>query len=217
MKIIIRKLSALKHPASFIQVNTIKGFKYIDKAGEIVNRYVVDEIPPQFSMGLHGLIIEKPKEKIEELKVSPQVIWMKFQEPDSLDMIADIYSKESLEILKILGVDKVSRIGWRNYFIYEFKNEQEQKKYLSSLHKISNQKLSLLRLEVETNSYFAANLIIQPVVKNDENKTRGVLFNIDVFFREEMEISKISNMLKDFRNYLKEGFLITLNHTFDHD
>jgi len=29
----IQKLNKLKNPESFIQINTVKGFKYIDKAG----------------------------------------------------------------------------------------------------------------------------------------------------------------------------------------
>ncbi len=35
----IKKLNKLNNLESFIQIDTIKGFKYIDRAGEIVNTY----------------------------------------------------------------------------------------------------------------------------------------------------------------------------------
>ena len=39
MSKVIQKLNKLKNPESFFQINTIKGFKYVDRAGEIVNAY----------------------------------------------------------------------------------------------------------------------------------------------------------------------------------
>ncbi len=74
----IQKISKLKRSESFIQINTVKGFKYIDRAGEIVNLYHKKNVPPPFNMGLNGLVIDQPKDKIAELKVTPQMIWMKF-------------------------------------------------------------------------------------------------------------------------------------------
>jgi len=71
----IQKLNKLKNPESFIQINTIKGFKYVDRAGEIVNAYHKNNSAPQFQMGLNGLVIEQPKDKIDELKINAQVIW----------------------------------------------------------------------------------------------------------------------------------------------
>ncbi len=35
----IKKLGKLIHDHSFFQINIIKGYKYIDRAGEIVNMY----------------------------------------------------------------------------------------------------------------------------------------------------------------------------------
>ncbi|MDP2933714.1 MAG: hypothetical protein Q8N81_06325, partial [bacterium] len=63
----IAKLNKLNNPESFIQINTIKGFKYVDKAGEIVNAYHKKNAAPQFAMGLNGLVIEQPKDKIDQL------------------------------------------------------------------------------------------------------------------------------------------------------
>jgi hypothetical protein len=212
----IQKLNKLKNPESFIQVNTIKGFKYIDKAGEIVNFYHKKNIAPQFQMGLSGLVIDQPKDKVDELKVTARMIWARFSEIDSLDSISNFYSKDAETILNILEVDKISRIGWRNYFIYEFSNKEEQNKYLKKFSIIDNTKPSLIRFEVETGKDFNANLMIQPVIKNDDEKTPGVLFDVDIFQNGEINSTDISKLLKEFRQYLAntDGFLSVINNTF---
>ncbi len=213
----IAKLNKLNNPESFIQVNTIKGFKYVDKAGEIVNAYHKKNIAPQFAMGLNGLVIEQPKDKIEQLKITSQVIWEKFSEIDSLDMISNLFSTDAENILKILEVEKISRVGWRNYFVYEFSSKEKQDEYLKKFTVIDKTNPSLVRLEVKTGKDFSANLMIQPVIKNDTNKTHGVLFDIDIFQSGEFDSKSISKILKEFRQYLADenGFLSVVNSTFE--
>lgn len=212
----IAKLNKLNNPESFIQINTIKGFRYIDKAGEIVNAYHKENSVPQFTMSLSDLVINKPKDKIDVLKITSQAVWAKFTQIDSLDMVSNLFAKEAEIILKILDVEKVSRIGWRSYFVYEFQGETKQDEYLKKFTVIDNAKLLVLRLEVKTGKSFGANLVIQPVVKNDTYKTSGVLFDIDVFQTGKIDSDKIATILKSFRQYLtdEDGFLSVVNHTF---
>ena len=213
----IQKLNKLKNPESFMQINTIKGFKYVDRAGEIVNAYHKNNSTPQFQMGLNGLVIEQPKNKIDELKISAQVIWAKFSKIDSLDSISTLFAKESENILKILEVKKISRIGWRNYFVHEFLNKEKQDEYLKKFTVIKDTKPTVVRLEIKTGKDFSANLMLQPVIKNDENKTSGILFDIDIFQNGEFEPKDISNLLREFRQYLADenGFLNVVNNTFE--
>ncbi len=213
----IAKLNKLNNPESFIQINTIKGFKYVDKAGEIVNAYHKKNIAPQFAMGLNGLVIEQPKDKIDQLKVTAQVIWEKYSEIDSLDMILNLFSADAEKILKILEVEKISRVGWRNYFVYEFPSKEKQDEYLKKFTVIDNTNPSLVRLEIKTGKDFSANLMIQPVIKNDTDKTHGVLFDVDIFQNGEFESKNISKSLKEFRQYLADenGFLSVINNTFE--
>lgn len=212
----IQKLNKLKNPESFIQINTIKGFKYIDKAGEIVNIYHRNDVAPEFSVGLNGLVIQAPKDKIYELKVTPQIIWMKFTEIDSLEMISNSFNTESKSILDILNVDTISRVGWRSYFIYEFNNKESQEKYLKKFTNFKNGTLSIARFDLETKKDFKANLMIQPVIKNDENKTPGVLFDIDIFQSGKIASSDILKTLNSFKEFLRstDDFLAILNGTF---
>jgi len=213
----IQKLNKLKNPESFIQINTIKGFKYVDKAGEIVNAYHKNNSTPQFQMGLNGLVIEQPKNKIDELKISAQVIWAKFSKIDSLDSISTLFAKESENILKILEVEKISRIGWRNYFVHEFLNKEKQDEYLKKFTVIQDTKPTVIRLEIKTGKDFNANLMLQSVIKNDENKTSGILFDIDIFQNGEFEPKDISKLLREFRHYLADenGFLNIVNNTVE--
>ena len=168
-------------------------------------------------MDLSGLVIQEPKDKIEQLKITAQVVWAKFAEPDSLDMISTLFSKEAETILRILEVEKISRIGWRNYFVYEFANQAKQDEYLKRFTVIKETKPSIIRLEVKTGKDFNANLVIQPVIKNDEAKTPGILFDVDIFQTGEIEMSDVSTTLKSYKQYLADdnGFLSVVNSTFE--
>jgi len=212
----ISKLNKLNNPASFIQVNTIKGFKYVDRAGEIVNSYHRKNLPPQFSMALNGLDIIKPVDKIEQLKITPETFWMKSEEVDSLDMFSSIFKKELEKVLKILEVEEVSRIGWRNYFIYEFADESAQKEYLKKFTVIDATNPIMVRLEIKTGKDFSANLILRPVIKNNTEKTPGVLFDIDLFKNGDTKVEEVYSILRVFQKYLgdENGFLDLINKTF---
>jgi hypothetical protein len=212
----IHKLGKLKNPTSFIQINLIKGFKYIDKAGEIVNLYHNKNLAPQFTMGLEGLLIEQPTDQIYQLKVTPKDIWLKFKEMDSLEMIYNHFWVEAKKILDVLEVDKISRVGWRNYYVYEFQQKDDQEKYLSKIMTIDKTQLVVMSLKIITDRDFDAFLRLQPVLRIDESKLPGILFDIDVFQNGEFEIKDILKLLREFKLYLSDenDFLNILNKTF---
>lgn len=214
----VKKINKLKNPESYFQINIIKGFKYVDRAGEIVNIYhgKNDEVPI-FTMDLAGLLVNNPIDKIEQLKISSEVIWAKFSIVDSLDFISQKFFKEAKKILDILEVNKIRRIGWRNLFVYEFNNHDKQEQYLGNLLTTKDLKPSIIGIEVKTGRDFKANLIIQPVVKNDASKTQAIMFDIDIFKTDNLDAEKISDTLKKFREYLNDtnGFLKIVNETFD--
>lgn len=202
MKNKIRKLGNLKNPESFIQVNTIKGFKYIDKAGEVVNNFHKDDRPPQFTMSLHELIIQKPHDKIETLKVSSQILWMKFSIIETLDSVSSIFLQETENILSIFDVTKVNRIGWRNYFIYEFTDKSEQENSLNKLTPINGHKVSSINLALDTQHNFKANLGVQPVIKKETQNIYGLLFDVDIYQESVINFKEIRKILNNFKSYL---------------
>ncbi|MDR3307166.1 MAG: hypothetical protein LBS61_05875 [Endomicrobium sp.] len=188
MKNIINKIGNLKNSQSFFQINTIKGFKYIHKAGEIINYYHNGDEPPIYQMNPNGLLIYTPKVKIDTLRVTSEAICAKFSDVDSLDSISDIFVKESEEIIKILEIKTFARIGWRNNFIYEVGDRTNLSKVYEYLNKYStdeNLKVSDIKFEIETKTDFKAVLIVKAVIKNDNN-TVGLLFDIDTYKTEAM-------------------------------
>jgi len=216
MSNIIKKINKLNNTESFMQINTVRGFKYIDRAGEIINQYHTDGVVPSLEMNLDGLVISEPKNKMHELKITSQMIWAKFNEIDSLDMIEDLFFKESKAILKILDVDQINRIGWRNHFVFEFKNKEDQDEYFKKLTNFENGTLSIAGFEVDTKKDFSMNLIIKSVVKNDKHKIPGVLFDVDIFKSSEIKKEDILEVLNEFKDYLRgdSAFLSVLNSTF---
>jgi len=211
----VQKLNKLHNPESFIQVNTIKGFKYIDKAGEIVNKYHIKNKPPNFTMNPEALVIEKPQDKIDLLRVTATNFWLKFSKIDSLDMIIGLFQKNTKDVLETLEVTKLSRIGWRNYFIYEFVNDDKFKSYFANLQPIKNNDFISLTVSIKTNKSFKGNLTIVPVAKTD-SKTKAILFDIDMFEEGDFAVQSIETKLKEFLTYLKaeDGFLEKINKSF---
>ncbi len=209
----VKKLNQLANPESFLQINTVKGFKYVDCAGEIVNHYHIGDKPPVFSMNIQSLIFEQPKPKIEQLKISSKDIWAKFIEPDSLEMALNMFDKESKVICGILEIDKINRVGWRNNFVYEFQNKEERVAYFKKLTNSKFGNALNIKYEISIDSDIKAVLGIEPVQKNDDKKTEGALFDIDVYTIKETNLSELATVLRKFREYFgsEEGFLAIVN------
>jgi len=116
-----------------------------------------------------------------------------------------------------LDVSQSRRIGWRNYFIYDFSQESKSKDYFDNLCYFSKHKgyFSKSETSFELENELKATLRIQQVTKKSD-ETKGVLFDIDVYKEGKYEISTLSSQLKDIVDYLRkdEGFLALVNSTF---
>lgn len=214
MKHTIQKISKLIHAESFLQINLVKGFKYVDKAGEIVNEFHYDNKEPQFAMNLNELVIRKSGK--EEIKISPKVFWSHYTSPDSFNQFLELFIKDAEKFFKILEVDQISRIGWRNHFVYEFSQEDGEKERDLVFSKfLKKGKLNLEVIEFSNkienvNFYFR----ISKVSKNDKESTPALLFDVDCFreFKNYLEIEKIQSELKEIEKEIKsEEFLTTIN------
>jgi len=209
----IKKLGItdLNRENTFIQLNTVKGFKYIDRAGELVNIFHDKKNnPPKFSMNLQGLIIENPCEHIVELKITPTMLWMKMQNNNSnFNMINEFLNKANT-ILKILDVDDLSRMGLRTNLVYEFKKENLSKNLLNSVITISDVEDSSLRLLLNLDNSKA--VLNFSTVKNKDNNNSGLMFDIDIF-KQNLKISDIKLNLEKFWEYVKneDGVLKIIN------
>ena len=208
-----KKISHLFHQDSFLQVNFIKGYKYIDKAGEIVNVFHNDNKVPAFNMDLNGLIIYKPTLDIEAVKVSSNIFWMHLISPGSLDQVENAFIANLKIIIKILEVNKLSRIGWRNYFMYDLNDESEAEqimKKLSPTDGLSFQEGIFLQKIKDVN----LKIRFKKVYKNNESKTPALLFDVDGYLSNEQGINRdaIKAKLSDIKGALKSSNLLdTLN------
>lgn len=203
MKQAIRKISQLKIIESFIQADFVKGFKYVDKAGEIVNSFHNGKTPPKFQMNLSELVIVDPDEKTREIKVSPFAFWAHFLEPDTLDRIADLFEKKLELVFPILSPEGFQRLGWRNYFIYEVNNETEREEILAKFLPDSSLEFNEISLSLkveQVNSQFS----LKKVLKKKDPKAVALLFDTDNFTRYEKSVG-IDQIKSDLRK-IRESF-----------
>jgi len=99
----------------FCQADMVKGWRYLDDAGKIMNRW--DSAFPDKTVGVDGLTMRNKDEVFETLKVNPLVIWLHFSVPEKLEYVVDV-SRSTIEgVSEILGVSQYRRIGLRlQYF-----------------------------------------------------------------------------------------------------
>lgn len=211
MKQKLSKIQKLNNVESFLQILFIKGYKYIDKAGEIVNYFYKDNQEPKFSMNFSGLDIFEPDEKINSIKVSPRSFWAHFLQPDSLEQMDSFFGAKAQDIVKILEVTDISRIGWRNYFVYEFNNEEERKNVLKKFTPIGDTEFEDITF---TSKCKEVNLIIKlrRVMKTDTSALPALLLDIDFYKKYEQPLVAdfIVPTLKEFKEVIRSDELSAL-------
>lgn len=209
----IQKLTRLNNTESFLQVNLVKGYKYVDRAGEIVNKYHIKNKAPEFTMNLEGLVMVNPTEEIDTLKISSSILWAKFTKSDPLDMIKRSFIKESTLILSTIEVSEISRIGWRNFFVFDFEDDGQRNEALKKFQPID-------QLLFESTSYKSKlldkslHVRLSKVTKNDESKKPALLFDIDTFisYEKPLQVTGLQKELDGFFSlFHSEEFLDLLN------
>jgi hypothetical protein len=206
----IDKIQKLNNVESFLQVNFVKGYKYVDKAGEIVNYFHKGNIPPRFRMGLNGLEIYNLEDKIDTIKISSLSFWAHFLVSDSLEQIDDFFGSKVQDVIKILDVEKISRIGWRNYFVHEFINESQRDEVLKKFNPIEN-----MALEATAFSYKCGELdtnIALRKVKNETNSLPGILIDVDFYqkYDDPIDSDKVALKLLDFKRVIRSDDFLNL-------
>src|SRR6266702_1722387 len=167
----LTKINQLNNIESFIQVNLFKGYTFIDKAGEIINHFYINQVPPTVpGISPNGMIIKKPNDRTEELKVAPDAIWSHYLNPNSLDQIATLYSKNFQDIASIMNVNKITRVGWRNYFVYEYNSLKDREQSLKKLTLDEAMKAELMVYSLMLKRV-AVTLSISKLSKKDQKQT----------------------------------------------
>jgi len=210
MDINIDKISKLKIPKSFLQVDFVKGFKYVDKAGEILNNYILEDgQEPLFKMDLEGLRIKGVNKVFDEVKVSPRSIWASYSEVNTLDQVRDDFtSNHLLENLNILDVNKVKRVGWRNHFVREI----DSKNHDHLLRFGVSENLSVEEIVLSDSADdFKVTIRIKQVV-NTETEKVGVLFDVDTYkvYSDFSDIKDLNEEFKSTYKLIKSDFILDI-------
>jgi hypothetical protein len=206
----IDKIQKLNNVESFLQVNFVKGYKYVDKAGEIVNYFHKGNIPPKFRMGLNGLEIFNLEDKIDTIKISSSNFWAHFLVSDSFEQIDDFFGPKVQDVIKILEVEKISRIGWRNYFVYDFKNDVERDEALKKFNPLERILLEAVVFSSKC-SELDANITLRKV-KNEINNLPGILIDADFYqkYDDPIKSDKIASKLLDFKTVIRSDDFLNL-------
>lgn len=101
----------------FFQANTIKGNRYLDDAGKIMNRW--DSEFPKKDVGIQGLLMSNPDSPFRDLRVDTQQVWVHFCWPVKIKEAIELAGNTVVEIAGLLDVTKFSRLGLRVQYIYE--------------------------------------------------------------------------------------------------
>lgn len=206
----IKKINDIEITEGFLQINLVKGYKYIDKAGEIVNYFhKEDGTPPKFTMDLSGLIIPNLDDKIDTLKISSNQFWANFKFPGSIEYMADNFSSKIKDVLNILEVSTIDRIGWRNYFVYEFKDEATREAVLQKFSVGDSLKLEQIMYSKEINGF---NLNIQILKILTKESLPGILIDIDTYKKDKVNSETVKSELNKFKDlYRSKEFIELIN------
>lgn len=200
----IQKINNLKKHQGFVQLNFTKGFKYVDKAGEFINHFCKDNTFPDHAMNPSGMVV-RVNEKTQ-LKTSPHHLWMHFIEPDTFDYQRREFGKKAILINSIFEPAKYTRIGWRNYLIYE-----SGETYPSIIPKdfLKNSDFHEIVFTKKLDNY-NSRISVSKLVDEVSDK-KAILFDIDIYKKEDVsrnDFSKIQTFLSEIsppRHSLPQG------------
>jgi len=99
-----------------VQVNTVKGFRYLDDAGKILNEF--DDEFPEKHWALEGLQLTNSANVLRQLRVNTTNIWLQFEEPPSMHLVIAESRRVIPKICQLLAVHNFSRQGLRLQYIY---------------------------------------------------------------------------------------------------
>lgn len=204
----IKKINELKNINSFLQVDFTKGFEYIDKAGKIIN--IFGKIPKYINPD--ALLIDKTEK--EEIKVTPFSFWSHFISPDSLGQAADAFANDSDRILKIIGIEKITRIGWRNHFIYRFCESKKRGDILNKFIRKDNLKFNSVGFSYKEKD-LDFNFRVEKLLNKEEDNEK-LLIDVDLFkkFSEDnlLQLNEQKNILREMREKIQsDSFLSIIN------
>lgn len=100
---------------AFVQANTLKGWRYLDLAGSVMNHYTDTFV--DMNVGLQGLGMRNPAAVMDEARVTPHEIWVGFTRPATLGFVTDKSWNFIATVAEMLGIQTFSRLGLRLQYV----------------------------------------------------------------------------------------------------
>lgn len=206
---------------AYFQANIIKGWRYLDDAGKIANRWL-DQFT-ETSVGIDGLIMRNPDAILRELRVSVDRIWLAFSTPDTIRLVCDQSAKICTEISDIIDVDSYKRLGIRLEYLHGMPDTKSCERLVSSnlvpdsfRDSLKAAGLDLHSADTNINLYdskLKVRLSIRPVrrarkpSKPDKLPDIGVMFDVDLYQDEQTDKAKILTFVRAVEAWGNENVL----------
>lgn len=118
---------------AYVQANTIKGYRYLDLSGVVLNR--IGEHYNEVGIDLSGGTLSKPKDDLlpRAIRFSSGHIWLHYSEPESLAQVVDSAPEWIRGIAENLEVTKFSRLGLRIVYFLPSKDWHEDTQGLAQI------------------------------------------------------------------------------------
>lgn len=202
---------------SFFQASTIKGHRYLDDAGKIMNRW--DSEFPNKDVGLQGLFMRNPDAIMRELRVDNRTIWIHFSFADRLRQITELSINTTTEICEILEVKQFSRLGLRVQFIYDVSDVTGESGQIINRIFVPALQGIIERGRPPDSFLFAVNagtqqnpvtLRVATVEKKPEAKSppgfpeHGLLIDADIFQTQTSHVDDLKRFMRSAQNWVEE-------------
>jgi len=203
----------------YFQASLVKGWRYLDDAGKVVNRWL-DQFPDT-TVGIEGLIMRNPDAIMREVRVSVDRIWLAFSAPDTVRLVCDQSAKICTEISEIIDVKSYTRLGIRLQYLQATPDVESCERLVTgnlvpdSFRTLLNEAgLNLRSANVNVDLYdskLKVRLSVRPVrrirkpSKPDKLPDMGVMFDIDMYQDQQTERAKISTFVRAVEAWSKEN------------
>lgn len=148
-------------------------------------------------MDSRRLIIQTPRRGIDQLKISVGDFWCHFAEPGKFtetrtEKILENYIDTASSVLDITKPEKINRIGWRSFLVYEFNHKVED---LNGIVKLRNGKTLATVVELSLANEVKMNIQLKLLEKRDGSGDSALLFDIDAFREDEITVRQARDKL----------------------
>ena len=204
---------------AYFQANLLKGWRYLDDAGKIANRWL-DQFT-ETTVGIDGLILRNPDATLRELRVSVDRIWLAFSAPDTIRLVCDQSAKICTEISDIIDVGAYKRLGIRLEYLHAMSDIEACQRLVNSnlvpdsfQNSLKATGLDLHSAEVSMNlhdSKLKVTLSIRPArrvrkpSKPDKLPDIGVMLDVDLYQDEQTDKAKILTFVRAVEAWVSEN------------